>query len=201
ATAIAGPGVVDKAEALANGLTAIARGFGVTDIVPSATGSATAATDPIAAAQQTANSSADEILMQGIADLTHANQLLEQAPTASLDPRQLALLTNTEKLLTSGLIPSNNQLDPAGLPSTDQAGLTDLSQGVLHGDQSLLDAVQGFVSADRAGDLTGPPILNPADLSLLAATFDAVGADYHMLGAEFGAAFFTVIGVPDIFLP
>jgi hypothetical protein len=141
------------------------------------------------------------MLVQGIADLTHANQLLEQAPTASLGPWQLALLTNAEKLLTNGLIPSNTQLDPASLPSTDQAGLTDLSQGVLHGDQSLLDAVEAFVSADRARDLTGPPILNPADLSLLAATFDAVGGDYHMLGAEFGAAFFTDIGVPDIFLP
>jgi len=143
-----------------------------------------------------------EVFDQALQDLAQASLVLEQAPTGSLDPQQLAALTPEEHLLaTSQSLTTALEADQATLPAVDQAGLADLDQGLLQADQGLLDAAQGFLAADQAGDLTNFASALPTNLATLDADFGFLGAAFNLGVAEIGAEFFNAIGVPDIFLP
>ncbi|WP_424761476.1 hypothetical protein, partial [Mycobacterium sp.] len=63
------------------------------------------------------------------------------------------------------------------------------------------DAAQGFLAADQAGDLTSWGSGLPTDFATLDADFGVIGAALNVGVVEFGAEFFSAIGVPDIFLP
>jgi len=144
----------------------------------------------------------EDVLDQAIQDLAKASLVLEQAPTGSLDAQQLAALTPEENLIaTSQSFASVLEADQAELPAADQAGLADVDQSLLQADHGLLEAAQGFLAADQAGDLTSFASALPTNLATLDADFGFLGAALNVGGAELGAEFFNAIGVPDIFLP
>lgn len=144
----------------------------------------------------------DDVLDQAIQDLTQAAQVLEGAPTASLDAHVIAALTPEENLIaTSTSFASALEADQAGLPAADQAGLADADLAVLHADQGLLDAAQGFATADQAGDLSSWASSLPTEFAILNADFGELGAIFNVGLVDLGADLFNAIGVPDIFLP
>jgi hypothetical protein len=143
-----------------------------------------------------------DVLDQALQDLAQASSVLEQAPTASLDAQQLAALTPEKDLLaTSQSFDSFLETNQAGLPAADQAGLADVDQGLLQADHALLEAAQGFLAADQAGDLSNFASALPTTLATVDADFGLLGAMLNVGAADVGAEFFNAIGVPDFFLP
>jgi hypothetical protein len=166
------------------------------------TGAVAAAMIGLASTPSARADTPDDVLDQAIQDLAQATQVLEQAPTASLDVQQLAALTPEENLIaTSQSFTSVLEADQAELPAADQAGLADVDQSLLQADHGLLEAAQGFVAADQAGDLASFASALPTNLATLDADFGFLGAAINVVGAELGAEVFNAIGVPDIFLP
>ena len=144
----------------------------------------------------------DDVLDQAIQDLAQAAQVLEQAPQASLDVHQIAALTPEENLIAdTASFTSSLEADQADLPAADQAGLADVDLGALQADKGVLDAAESFLTADQAGDLTSWASGLPTDLATLNAELGAAGAAIDVALVDFGAEFFSAIGVPDIFLP
>lgn len=144
----------------------------------------------------------NDVLGQALQDLAQAGQLFEDAPQASLDPHVLASLTPEENLIaTSQSFASSLEADQAGLPATDQAGLADADLAVLHADQGLLDAAQGFVTADQAGDLSSWASSLPTEYAILNADLGELGAVFNVGLVDVGAEIFNAIGIPDVFLP
>jgi len=143
----------------------------------------------------------DDVLGQAIKDLTQAAQVLEQAPQASLDAHVLAALTPEENLIgTSESFASALEADQAGLPAADQAGLADADLAVLQADNGILDAANGFFTADQAGELSSWASALPTEFTTLNADFGEISAIFNVGLVELGAEFFNAIGVPDIFL-
>ena len=135
-----------------------------------------------------------DILGQAGADLTQATQVLDGAPTASLDAEELSLLTGQESLQTeeaTSLLDSVESLQ-SGLPAAEQADVAGADTQLADAFQGILTADQTFVAADQAGDLTGLTGLTDqlgvidADLAALPADFNVVVTD---IGAEFASAF------------
>ena len=144
----------------------------------------------------------DDVLGQALQDLGQAAQLLEDAPTASLDAHVIATLTPEENLIaTSESFASFLETDQAGLPAADQAGLADADLAVLQADKGILEAAQGFVAADQAGELASYGSALPTEFAILNADLGELGAIVNVGFVELGAEFFNAIGVPDIFLP
>lgn len=146
--------------------------------------------------------SPDDVLGQALQDLAQAAQLFEGAPQASLDAHVLASLTPEENLVaTSTSFASALEADQAGLPAADQAGLANADLAVLHADQGLLDAAQGFVTADQAGDLSSWASSLPTEFAILNADLGELGAVFNVGLVDLGADIFNAMGVPDILLP
>jgi hypothetical protein len=141
------------------------------------------------------------VLDQALQDLANAAQVLEQAPQASLDAHVLAALTPEENLIgTSQSFASALEADQAGLPAADQAGLADADLAVLQADKGILDAANGFLTADQAGELSSWASALPTEFTTLNADFGEISAIFNVGLVELGAEFFNAIGVPDIFL-
>jgi hypothetical protein len=139
-----------------------------------------------------------DVLGQAGTDLTDATQVLDGAPTASLDAAEAAFLASQESLQTgsaSALIADQEMLQ-SGLPAADQSDLTNVDTQLVDAYQGILNADQTFVAADQAGDLTG--------LTGLTDEFDVVGADFAVLPADFnvtaadiGAEVANLFGITD----
>jgi hypothetical protein len=144
----------------------------------------------------------DDVLGQAIQDLVKADQVFEDAPQASLSANQIAALTPEEKLIgTSEQLASALESDQASLPVADQTGLANADLAVLQADKGILDAANGFLSADQAGDLTSYGSGLSTDFAIFDADFGELGAAINVGLTDLGAEFFNAIGVPDFFLP
>ncbi len=137
---------------------------------------------------------ADELVSQAVSDLAHANQVLDQVPVTSLDPLQAAIFDEQETIQTG---PAADLLNTAqtfqdGLPAADQTSplLLDVDHQLVQAYSGLLDADQGFLTADQAGDLSGPgaSVFLP-DLSLIDANLVTLGADFNVSATDFFASF------------
>jgi hypothetical protein len=104
------------------------------------------------------------VLGEANAVATQTTKVLDSAPTASLDSSEAEVLVGAQQTVAAeqSTLPLAES-SQASLPAADQTGLADVDQQLLHADQGLLDAAQGFVSADHAGDLTN---LSALDLGL-----------------------------------
>jgi hypothetical protein len=144
----------------------------------------------------------EDVLGQALQDLAQASLVLEQAPQASLDAHFIATLTPLEDLIANTQsFTSSLAADQADLPGADQAGLADVDLAALHADQGVLDAANGFLAADQAGDLTSWASGLPTEFATLNAELAAAGAALDVGLVDLGAEFFNAIGVPDFFLP
>jgi hypothetical protein len=146
---------------------------------------------------EAANAHADtggDILDQAGADLTQATQVLDGAPTASLDAQELSLLTGQESIQTdqAAAVLSAQESVFNDLPAADQADLSAADSQLADAFQGILTADQTFAAADQAGDLTGLTGLTDefgiveADIAVLPADLNAAVAD---IGAEFANVF------------
>ena len=144
----------------------------------------------------------DDVLGPALQDLAQADQVFEDAPQASLDAHFLATLTPLEDLIANTQsFTSSLEADQGDLPGSDQAGLAVADLGALHADQGVLDAANGFLAADQAGDLSSWASGLPTEFTTLNAELAAAGAAVDVGLVDLGAEFFNAIGVPDIFLP
>jgi hypothetical protein len=165
-------------------------------------GTAAAAMIGMAGAPAARADTPDDVLGQAIQDLTQADQVFKDAPEASLSANQIAALTPEENLIgTSESLASALETDQASLPVADQASLADADLAVLQADKGLLDAAEGFLTADQAGELASYGSGLSTDFAILDADFGEVGAAINVGLTDLGAEFFNAIGVPDIFLP
>jgi len=131
-----------------------------------------------------------DILDQAGADLTQATQVLDGAPTASLDAEELSLLTGQESLQTdqaTTLLDAQESL-LSGLPAADQADLSTADTQLADAFQGILTADQTFATADQAGDLTGLTGLTD-QLGVIDADFAVLPADFNVIVADIGAEF------------
>lgn len=139
-----------------------------------------------------------DILDQAGADLTQATQVLDGAPTASLDAEELSLLTGQESLQTDQ---ATNLLDAqeslvSGLPAADQADVSAADTQLADAFQGILTADQTFATADQAGDLTG--LTGVTDqLGILDADFAVLPADFNLVVTDIGAEFASLFGGTD----
>jgi hypothetical protein len=134
--------------------------------------------------------SGSDILGQAGADLTQATQVLDGAPTASLDAEELMLLTGQESLQTdqaTTLLDMQESLQ-SGLPAADQADLTGADTQLADAFQGILTADQTFATADQAGDLTGLTGLTD-QLGVIDADFAVLPADFNVIVTDIGAEF------------
>ena len=161
-----------------------------------ATGAVVAA-GVVAAATAYADTGAD-VLGEAGQDLTQATQVLDGAPTASLDAEEATLLTEQEMLQTEGGSPllSAQESLQAGLPAADQASLGDVDQQFLQAYQGVLDADQAFVAADQAGDLGSLTGLMD-QLGVVQADLAIFPADFNVTAADIGAEVASLFNITD----
>jgi hypothetical protein len=143
----------------------------------------------------------DDVLGQAAADLTHATQVLDGAPEASLDAQQAGFLVGQEMLQTgpASTVLSDQESTLSSLPLADQSELTGVDDQLAQAYQGVLDADQAFVTADEAGDLSGQGLL-PADLGVIDADIGILPADFNAVFADAGAEFANLFDV-SAFLP
>jgi hypothetical protein len=131
-----------------------------------------------------------DVLGQAGMDLSQATQVLDGAPTASLDAEELSLLTGQESLQTeeaTSLLDAQESLQ-SGFSAAEQSDVSAADTQLTDAFQGVLTADQTFATADQAGDLSGFTGLSDqfgvidADLGLLGADANTVFAD---IGAEF----------------
>jgi hypothetical protein len=141
----------------------------------------------VAAATAYADTGSD-VLGEAGQDLTQATQVLDGAPTASLDAGQASILSIQEGVQNGALttILSDQESILSNLPAADQADLTNVDDQLASAYQGVLDADQTFVAADEAGDLTGSGALSP-DLGVLDADVAAIPASFDAIVTDFGA--------------
>jgi hypothetical protein len=139
-----------------------------------------------------------DILDQAGADLTQATQVLDGAPTASLDAQELALLTGQESVQTdqATALLSAQETVFNELPAADQADLTTADTQLADAFQGILTADQTFATADQAGDLTGLTGFTD-ELGVIDADFSVLPADFNVVVADVGAEFANVFGGMD----
>jgi len=131
-------------------------------------------------------------------DLTQATQVLDGAPTGSLDAALAEFLSAQESLQTSSepdLI-ANTESFQAGLPAADQSELTGVDTQLADAYQGLLNADQTFAAADQAGDLTGLTGLSDS-LDVLGADFSVLPAEFNVTAADIGAEVANLFGITD----
>jgi hypothetical protein len=139
-----------------------------------------------------------DILDQAGADLTQATQVLDGAPTASLDAQELALLTGQESVQTdqaTALLSAQETLFNS-LPAADQADLSTADTQLADAFQGILTADQTFATADQAGDLSGLTGFTD-ELGVIDADFSVLPADFNVVVADVGAEFANVFGGMD----
>jgi hypothetical protein len=109
-----------------------------------------------------------DVLGQAGVDLTQATQLVDGAPTASLNTEQLAIRTGQEMFQTGSASSLLTEQDSvvSGLPAADQADLTGVDDQLNQAYQAVLTADQAFVAADQAGDLSSVQGALPVDLGV-----------------------------------
>lgn len=152
---------------------------------------------PFEAAYAHADTGSD-ILDQAGADLTQAIQVLDGAPTSSLDAEELTFLTGQESLQTdqaTSLLDAQESLQ-SGLPAADQADLTAADTQLADAFQGILTADQTFSTADQAGDLTGLTGLTD-QLGVVDADFAVLPADFNVVVTDIGAEFANLFGSMD----
>lgn len=142
--------------------------------------------------------SGSDVLGQAGADLTQATQVLDGAPTASLDAEELSLLTGQESLQTdqATALLSAQESFLSGLPAADQADLSAADTQLADAFQGILTADQTFVAVDQAGDLTGLTGLTD-QLGIIDADFSVLPADFNVVVADIGAGFASMLGGMD----
>jgi hypothetical protein len=126
---------------------------------------------------------AGDLLTQASAELTQT-AVLDSAPTASLDASELQVLAGAEQTVTAeqSTMPLLEG-GQAGLPAADQAVIIDVDSRFLNANTGLLDAAQGFASADQAGDLTNTSIF-PLALAALSVIGENFNVDFADLGID-----------------
>jgi hypothetical protein len=139
-----------------------------------------------------------DILDQAGADLTQATQVLDGAPTASLDAEELSLLTGQESIQTdqATALLSAQETVFNGLPAADQSDLSGADTQLADAFQGILTADQTFAAADQAGDLTGLTGLTD-QLGVIDADFAVLPADFNVVVADIGAEFASMFGGMD----
>ena len=141
------------------------------------------------AADAHADDSAD-VLGQAGMDLTQATQVLDGAPTASLDAEELSFLTSQESLQTdeaTSLIDGQESLQ-SGFSAAEQSDVSAADTQLTDAFQGLLTADQTFTSADQAGDLSGLTGLSD-EFGVIDADLGVLGADANTVVADIGAEF------------
>jgi hypothetical protein len=139
-----------------------------------------------------------DVLDQAGADLAQATQVLDGAPTASLDAEEAALLTGQESLQTgsaSALLAAQESLQ-SGLPAADQQDLGTADTQLFDAYQGILNADQAFVTADQAGDLSGVTGLMD-QLGVLQADLAVFPADFNVTAVDLGAEVANLFGITD----
>jgi hypothetical protein len=140
-----------------------------------------------------------DVLGQAGTDLTQATQLLDGAPTTSLDAEEAAFLTGQESLQTGSLsaVLAGQESTQAALPVADQQLLGTADAHLVDAFQGILNADQAFLTADQAGDLTGLTGLTD-QLDVVGADFATLSADFNVIGADVGAELANVFGLTDL---
>jgi len=147
------------------------------------------------AADAHADDSAD-VLGQAGMDLTQATQVLDGAPTASLDAEELSFLNGQESLQTDELstLLSGQESLQSGFSAAEQSDLSAADTQLTDAFQGVLTADQTFATADQAGDLTGLTGLSD-EFGVIDADFGALGADFNTVFADVGAEFASVFDI------
>ena len=142
---------------------------------------------------QAADAHADDgsdVLGQAGMDLTQATQVLDGAPTASLDAEELSFLNGQESLQTDELstLLSGQESLQSGFSAAEQSDLSAADTQLTDAFQGVLTADQTFATADQAGDLSGFTGLSD-QLGVIDADFGLLGADANTVVADIGAEF------------
>ena len=139
-----------------------------------------------------------DVLGQAGIDLTDATQLLDGAPTSSLNAAELSFLTGQESLQTGSAaqLIADQEATQAGFPAADQSNLTSVDTQLVDAYQGILNADQTLVAADQSGDLTGFTALTD-ELGVIHADFAVLPADFHVIAADVGAELANVFGMTD----
>jgi hypothetical protein len=139
-----------------------------------------------------------DVLGQAGTDLTDATQVLDGAPTTSLDASEAALLSAQESFQTgaaSSLLSTQESLQ-SELPAADAQGFSGVDTQLTDAYQGILSADQTFVTADQAGDLTGLTGLTD-ELGVVDADFAAIPAAFDLDATDIGAAVANLFGITD----
>jgi hypothetical protein len=139
-----------------------------------------------------------DVLGQAGTDLTDATQVLDGAPTTSLDAAELSFLDGQESLQTgaaSELLADQESIQ-SGLPAADAQGFTGVDTQITDAYQALLSADQTFASADQAGDLTSLTGLSDA-VGVVSADFGIIPADFNAVATDIGADVANLFGITD----
>jgi hypothetical protein len=141
----------------------------------------------------------DDVLGQAAADLTHATQVLDGAPEASLDAQQAGFLVGQEMLQTgpASTVLSDQEATLSSLPLADQSELTGVDDQLAQAYQGVLDADQAFAAADEAGDMSGSGFAS-ADLGIVDADFAVLPADFNVIITDIGADFASLFDVSSL---
>jgi hypothetical protein len=151
----------------------------------------------IAAGDAHADTGSD-VLGEAGSDLTQATQVLDGAPTASLDAAESALLTEQESLQTGAAaqLISLQESAQSNLPAADQTEFGTVDTQLADAYQGILNADQTFVAADQAGDLTSLTGLTDA-LGVVEADFGVIPADLNVTATDFSADLANLFGLTD----
>jgi hypothetical protein len=139
-----------------------------------------------------------DVLGQAGTDLTDATQVLDGAPTTSLDAEEAALLADQESLQTgaaSSLLASQESIQ-AELPAADAQGFAGVDTQLTDAYQGILNADQAFVAADQARDLGSITGLMD-QLGLVDADFAAIPAGFDLAATDIGADVANLFGLTD----
>jgi hypothetical protein len=151
----------------------------------------------IGAADAHADTGSD-VLGDAGSDLTQATQVLDGAPTASLDAEEAALLTDQESLQTGPAteLLADQESIQSDLPAADQTEFGTVDTQLADAYQGILNADQTFVAADQAGDLTSLTGLTD-ELGLAEADFAVIPADFNLAATDIGAEVANLFGITD----
>jgi hypothetical protein len=139
-----------------------------------------------------------DVLGQAGTDLTDATQVLDGAPTTSLDAAEAALLADQEALQTgaaSTLLAEQESIQ-SELPAADAQGFTGVDTQLADAYQGILNADQAFVAADQAGDLASVTGLMD-QLGVADADFAAIPASFDLAATDIGAEVANLFGITD----
>jgi hypothetical protein len=139
-----------------------------------------------------------DVLGQAGTDLTDATQVLDGAPTTSLDAEEATFLADQESLQTgaaSSLLASQESIQSA-LPAADAQDFAGVDTQLTDAYQAILNADQAFVTADQAGDLGSVTGLMD-QLGVVDADFAAIPAGFDLAATDIGAEVANLFGITD----